>query len=309
MYAPLNYNQLNCLESAVSPSTYKVINTAAFTFWERALFQRAVSAIQINGLPEGWKGEVKDFFDYALFKRGFLGVFDTDEYGIAFQYGTLSGFNFYYQPVEFLVSNPALSKSFKIGEDCELIKLTPDYQGIWDIIYYYAEKLANLDNAINISIKNLKVPMIMGAKNKAAAEAIKKVIDQIDAGNTLAVYDTIIKDDSQSKDSPFQVWERGHSIKEMYVTDMQLRDMQTLLNSFDKEVGIPSMSYEKKERMNTGEVDMIVADASCRLSVWLRCLNNSFDKVNKMFGLHLSACAAYDTEGGCEDGKINHNRN
>lgn len=304
MYNPYDYPELNMIEGLYDPSVYKVVNTAAYMYWERALFQRATSSIIISNLPEAWRGEVKDFLYYVLFKAGYVGVFNHKEYGTAFQFGALKGLTFYYQPAEFMVTNPLLTESvtYKIGTDCELIKLTPDCKGIWDIISYYAAKLANLDNALNISIKNSKIPFILGAKNKAVAETIKKVMDSVEKGDSLAIFDKVVANNPSDKDTPFQTWERKHSAKEMYITDFQLRDMQTLLNAFDKEVGIPAMSYEKKERMNTGEVEMIAADASCRLKVWIECLNNSFEKVNKMFGLSLEATPAYQVKGGAEDG-------
>ena len=309
MYKPYDFSELNMIEGLYEPSVYKIMDTAAYKYWERALFQRAISSIIINNLPEAWKGEVKDFLYYVLFKAGYTGVFNHQDYGTAFQFGALQGYTFYYQPAYFIVTNPVLTESitYEIGKTCELIKLTPDYRGIWDIIAYYASKLASLDNALNISIKNSKVPFILGAKNKAVAETIKKVMDSVEKGDSLAIFDRVVANNPSDKDTPFQVWERKHSAKEMYITDLQLRDMQTLLNAFDKEVGIPALSYEKKERMNTGEVEMIAADASCRLKVWIECLNNSFEKVNKMFGLKLSAEPAYQVKGGSTDGATESN--
>lgn len=133
-YYPLNYSQLNFIEGSYNPSMVKSMNNKTFVFWERALFQRACSVLQFE-LPEEWQGSVKDFFLYCLFRFGYVGVFKTAEFGTVFQPGALNGQNFYYQPTTLQVSNPLYNNDLTIGSNCELIKLTPDYSGIWG--YYF----------------------------------------------------------------------------------------------------------------------------------------------------------------------------
>ena len=299
-YAPLNYDQINAIEGCYTPSMVKSFNNKVFQLWERALFQRAASVIDFEGMPEQWEGAVKDFYIYCLFKFGYVGVFETPENGLIFQPGTLSGFNIYYQPVDFIISNPHLnpaitSKSFKIGEDAELIKLTPDYMGIWDIITYYAEKLATLDNAINMSLINNKFAFMLAAKNKQASEAFKKMIDKVNAGEPAVIYDQKLVNDQQDKTEPWQLWSRDH-MKENYLTTMQLSDFNTILHNFDKEIGIPTIPIEKKERMITDEANSTVIDAISRSEIWLQTLNSSLNIVNKHFGLNIRADRHYKEE-------------
>ena len=257
MYIPLNYDKLNNIETAFIPSMVKNKNNLVYAFWERSLFQRACSTIIIN-VPEKWDGNIKDFLYWCLFRYGYSVVFNVKEYGTVFNPCTLKGFDFYYQPVSALISNPALQDDLEleIGKECELLKLTPDFMGIWDIIGYYAEKMAILDNAINLSIINNKFAYILGAKNKATAEALKKIFDMINRGEPAIVTDLKIADDPATKTEPFQYIERK-SLKENYLTTEQLQDMQTLLNNFDAEVGIPTIPYQKKERLVTSEAERL----------------------------------------------------
>lgn len=282
-YLPLNYNKLNKIENSYIPSMVKNRNNLVYAFWERSLFQRACSTIILN-VPDSWKGNVKDFLYWCLFRYGYVSVFNTDELGTVFNPCTLKGFDFYYQPVESIISNPALNEdlTLKIGEKCELLKLTPDYMGIWDIIGYYAEKMAILDNAINLSIINNKFAYLLGAKTKAVAEALKKIFDKVNRGEPAVFYDTKIQDDPATKTEPFQYIERK-SLKENYITDLQLKDMQTLLNNFDAEVGIPTIPYQKKERMVTSEAESRQIDSTSRSVIWYDTLRNSIEEVNAMF--------------------------
>lgn len=301
-YFPLNYDQINEAASQFHPSTVKTYNNASFAFWERALFQRALSIMKFN-IP--WDGTVKDFFTYCLFSRGYVAVFNHDKFGLTFQPCTLSGYDWYYRPVKALVSNPAITTSLdlKIGTDCEVLKLTPDYMGVWDIITYYAAKLSNLDNAIDISLKNNKYPFMIAAKNKGAAEAMKKMIDLANEGEPAIVYDKRVTTGSDDKTpEPWHLWDRGN-LKESYLTTEQLADFRTLMHNFDTEIGIPTLPIEKKERMISSETSSLEVDATSRSRVWKETFNESAEKVNALFGTSISVELTYKNEGGSEDGE------
>lgn len=296
MYIPMNYEQLNNINSTFIPSNVKYLNTMVFDFWCRSLFQRAISIIDID-VPESWNGAVKDFLYYCLFRFGYVGVFDDPERGTVFNPGTLNGFDFYYQPTNLIVTNPAYTKSLDmiIGEECELIKLTPDYRGIWDIINYHAEKLASLDSAINLSITNSKLAWVLGAKNKSVAQTIKKIFDKIQRGDPLIIHDAKLQNDPVTKSEPWQFLER-QSIKNSYITSDLLQDFQTIMNNFDTEIGIPTVPYQKKERMVTSEADSKELDSTSRSIVWKNTLTDSFKEVNAHFGLSLSCSLRFDPD-------------
>ena len=308
-YTPLNYEQINNIEGHMQPSMLKYCNSVTYAYWQRALFQRAISTIDFKGLPDTWEASVRDFFYWCIFAYGYVGVFDDEKFGLSFQPGALYGFDFYYQPVEFIVANPKLNKRFKIHEEAELIKLTPDYRGIWDIISYYAMLLSQLDSGINSSIINSKFAWLLGAKNKAAAESFKKIFDRIAGGEPGVVFDNaLLPQDPDSKDEPFTFIERD--LKNAYITSDLLMDRSTLLSAFDAEIGITSLPYNKKERLVTAEANSRQQDSTARLMVWKATLDSSLELVNKMFGTNITAELTYDQEGGMADvnGKDNIDR-
>lgn len=300
-YAPLNYQKINIAAGRFSPSTIKAHNNLSFWFWSRSLFQRAASVIDFT-VPQSWEGKVKDFFVYCLFKYGYVAIFNTDDFGLSFQPCAPKGYDFYYQPTSVLISNPLLNKEFKLGSEAELLKLTPDYYGVWDIIDYYAEKLSMLDVSINSSIVNSKFAYLLGAKTKGAAQALKKLLDQINKGEPAVIYDSRIFDDPSSKGdvSPFQTWFRD-SMKNNYITSDLLQDFQTLLNDFDREIGIPTIPYQKKERLVQSEAESTEIDAKARSIVWIDTLDSSIKEVKQLFpDITLSAELRYGkaSEGG-----------
>lgn len=309
-YMPLFYNRLNKIDNSFFPNTVKQRNNLSFAYWERSLFQRACSTLEFN-LPEAWSGQVKDFFYYCLFRFGYVTVFYDVKYGLIFQPCNLKGYDIYYQPTDCIINNPAFTvkenmREYKIGSNCELIKLTPDYMGIWDIIDFYADKLSTLDGAISMSLVNNKFAFLIGAKTKAAAESLKKMLDKVNRGEPAVIFDSkLITDDPVSKDTPFQVWDRN--LKNNYITTDQLNDFQTLLNNFDAEVGIPTIPYQKKERLVTSEAESRVIDSTSRSIIWFDTLTSSIDKVNAMFDSSISVKLRYNEDDKEDNNEVSEN--
>ena len=291
MFVPLNYDQINLIEGTYQPSPVKNRNNASFDFWVRSLFERAQSSI-IFELPEFWQGDRMDFWYYCLFKWGYLSIQDLTynsredarAIGMCFSPVGLTGKDFYYSFTHTILSNPMLNDSLelKIGEECEVVKLTPSYMGIWDIIEFYADKLSNLDNAINMSIINNKFAYILAGKTKGAVAALKKMMDKINAGTPAVFLDQRVMNDRETKDTPFQFLQRDN-LKQSYLTTDQLMDLHTILSDFDAEIGIPTIPYQKKERETQYESQSKIADGLARILTWERCLDSSIKNVNKLY--------------------------
>ena len=303
-YLPFNYEEINLIQGTYFPSTVKNRNNHAFRFWERAFFQRACSTLILT-MPEEWQ-ENKDLMYWCLSAYGFVGCGTLPDLGRWFNPGTLNGYDFYYRPKNFILANPYYkeAKEMEIGTECEVIKLTPDYRGIWDIITYYADKMAQMDVAINTAIINSKFAYIVGAKNKAAAEVLKKLFDKVNSGEPAVFFDKKLANDGTDKEEPWQVLFRDNLKQSYLVTDL-LRDFQTIINDFDTEIGIPTIPYEKKERMVTSEAESKRIDATSRSIIWYDTLTDSFERANKFLGLSgdnaLKVEFRYNMEGGTDN--------
>lgn len=291
MYLPLNYKELNIINGTYIPSQVKSYNNQQFCLWQRALFQRACSVIKIE-LPKDWMRHL-DLMYWTLFTRGFCGVGYLPEIGKWFNPVTLGGDkNFYYEPTKAILANPALGykasekneKELIIGRDVEILKLTPDYIGVWDVISYYAEKLATIDVAINTAIINTKFAYVVGAKNKAAAEVLKKLFDKVNSGEPAVFFDKKLANDGTDQDEPWQALFRDN-LKQSYIITDLLRDFQTIINDFDTEIGIPTIPYEKKERMVADEATSKQIDAESRSIVWYEELKRTAKICNEFLSL------------------------
>lgn len=301
MYKPYEYSKINLMVGSYQPNSLHTCDNSAFSFWQRALFQRIQSVFKINNIPDSWKGTAEDFLEFLLIHYGYCVVADSNEFGVYFSAGGLSGFNLYYQPTKAILNNPVSSltgKTLYIGKDCELLKLTPDYMGLMDIIDYYAEKLALIDTSINTSLVNSKFPFYLFADTKAAAESIKKMIDNANEGNPAIVANEAIK--VQKPDGKELIYQLKLFTADEFITDKLLENHSVLLNNFDAEVGIPSVPFEKKERLVTAEANSRKIDATARCRVWYDTLKSSCEVINSHFGLNLDPVLTIDEISGGE---------
>lgn len=285
-YLPLNYQSLNSLAGHYSPSMVKAYNNATYAYWERSLFQRAVSRIKTT-LPDNWEGSVRDFLLFCLLRNGYVFVSKNDALGFWFQPCHTYGIDFYYQPTEAIIANPraeelGIKERYELHKEGDLLKFMPDYMGIFDCISYYAEKLSALDNAINMSIINNKFAFILAAKNKATAEALKKILDKINRGEPAVFVDKILMNDPADKDTPFQHIEL-QKLNENYITDKQLIDFQTILNAFDAEIGINTVPYQKAERFVSAEASSRMVDSQARINTAIETLKSSVKNIKKLY--------------------------
>lgn len=306
LQAPYYYDLINKIEGSYFPSQVRPCNNLTYDYWLRSLVQKLQSVIEFKNLPASWMGAPKDFLYLCFFMRGYVAGWNDKQFGPTFQPCGLTGQNLYYQPVIATISNPAFKdgKTLEIGKDCEIIKLTPDYLGVWDLISLYAERLSTLDSAIQMSIINNKIPFVMGAKSKGMAQMIKKIFDKVNRGEPLVIYDDVFTEGNskqlKTSDNPFSVFDREH-LKNSYITTDQLKDAQTILNQFYNEVGIPTVPYQKMERMVNEEAQSQKIASSSRLAVWMDCLTDGFDKFNAMCGTNIRVVKRFDTEEGESD--------
>ena len=282
--APYSYEFINRYNSQRSPSTVHCRNTALVNYFVRYLLQKVIAVFKFNGIPEEW---ALNYFEYTLVCRGYIGILRTDRYGVIPQECGLGGFNIFYQPRFITVANPLLPgiKQPEIGTECEVIKMQPDYGSILDLVNTYADLMAMCLESAGINLLNSKLAYVFAAGNKTQAESFKKMYDRLASGEPSVVVDKNLfnEDGSRNWDVFFQ------NLKQNYVTSDILNDMKTLEDQFNTAVGIPNANTQKRERLITDEVNANNFDTEAKITLWLETINNDMKRVNKMFGLDLSA--------------------
>lgn len=271
-------NQYNSMRSVAG----RVVNDENTVYYMRALYQRLISGARFK-LPERW-AQGERYFKNILFSQGFIGIIDHKEYGVIPQIATPSGYGVFLQPVKLIVAQPLVQFEGTIGENCEVIHLTGDWTGVWDIVEHYAIRLSIAITSVDVSLFNSRVSILAAAKNKSAAETLKYLYEKISAGEPFSVYDKeTLKDtnDLSGRDND-PIWTFTQDVKNNYITDKLLENVETILHEFDAEVGILSGTV-KKERMIDAEVQSNNDDTCARATLWYNNLEDSFKRVNKLF--------------------------
>lgn len=273
----------NVLESALLPPI-KGLNNFTALYFRKYLFQKLLSSFKWT-LPKLWS---RDYFQYVLFGYGFICVFDSkqDGFGVIPQRCGLSGYNLFYQPRTAIIANPLLpnTKNLTINEDCVVLKINPNYMGVLDIVDYYAVKMAMIAADIESNLFNSKLSYVFTVKNQAAANAVKKLYDQIAQGNPAVVVDKDLRTDDGNN-----TWELfQQNISGNYIVSDLLEDMRKIENDFCCKIGIPTTNSEKRERMSEAEVTRNDTETESLIVGWIERLNDDIEKANTLFpGLNL----------------------
>lgn len=256
-------------------------------------------------MPEDWQ---KPFFEWVLYMGGYTIIFKEDLYGIIPMFGTFTGFNVFYFPTHCYVnSNLIQRENMQIGTDCEILRLSPDFWGIADLVHYYAEKLALASQAIDMNLMNSKLANVFAANTKGEAETIKAVLDKIYQGNPAAVYEPHGKERGPSE--PWSVFNRD--IKAGFIAPELLDVYRSIFAEFDTEIGIPNANTRKKERLVVDEVNQNNAETMSRVKVFEQTMQRDIENVKRLYPeLTLSVRLAKFILPGGDTGEENYlNRN
>lgn len=281
--APYYYNYINAETSQVTPSTVHVKDSGLCRYFTKYLLQKAMSVFEWD-LPETWN---KDYFLYVLYCWGYVAVVNTDKFGVIPQGCGLKGYDVFYAPTHAVIANPLLSGIMepRIGTQCELLKLQPDFSGILDLVGHYAEQMALASQSVSVNLLNSKLSYVFTAKTKALAESLKKMYDQIASGEPAVVIDSRLKNAADGEET----WKSfEQNVGGNYIVTNLLADLRKIEAMFDTEIGIPNANTDKRERLIQDEVNANNIETYSKCAMWLENLQDACKRVNDMFGLSIA---------------------
>lgn len=280
---PYEYDIINLYNSNRSPSSVHCSDNLLAAYFRRYLLQKVISVYEWKNIPKSWN---KTFFYYVLYGIGFIAVVRTNKYGVIPQNCTLKGRDIFYQPTNAVITNPLLTGILepRIGKECEIIKMQPDYGSCLDIVSHYADLLALTTQTLGVDLVNSKLAYVFTSDSKAGAETFKKLFDRVASGEPAVVYDKSLQNsDGTPNWSTFT-----QNLSQNYIGSQLLDDYKKILDMFDTEIGIPNANTQKKERMITDEVNQNNIATQSKSELWLETMKDGCEKVNAMFGLNIS---------------------
>lgn len=289
---PYSYEMINLFNSSYSPSTLHTKNTQMFMFFKKYLLEKVMSVFEFE-LPEMWD---KNYFLYSLFLNGYLAIVNTDKFGVICQHCGLRGYNIYYNPTHAIIVNPLLTGILepKIGTQCSLIRLQPNYSGVSDIVNYYADNMAMTAETCEMNIMNSKLSFLFAVRGKSQAESMKKILDQVMRGELGVFYDEKLK--MGNDNIPLDFF--NNDLKKNFIAPELQDTLRRWEEMFCNEVGIPNIRSDKKERMIVDEVNSNNIECFTKAELWLETLKEGVEQTNKMFNLDLSVKLRHNEGGG-----------
>lgn len=294
---PAAYDYINVYNAVRTPSTVHAKNSSLTWYFKRYLLQKIISVYKFSGIPKTW---AFDYFVYTLFVFGYVAVINTDKFGVIPQHCSLQGYDVFYRPTNAVISNPLLKGILqpRIGVECELVKMQPDYCGCWDLVEVYADLLALACEDLAGNLVNTKFAYIFGAENKAAAESLKKMFDDIQAGNPAVFIDKNLYNDN----GDLSVQLLTQNLQQNYIAGDLLDDMAKIDSRFNTEVGIPNVNIAKASGVSDSEVQSNNVDTRSKCELWLDTMKDGLERVNAMFDLNIQVELRFDTEEVLDDG-------
>lgn len=294
---PAAYDYINVYNSVRKPSTVHAKNSSLTWYFKRYLLQKIISVYKFSGIPKTW---AFDYFIYTLFVFGYVAVIQTDKFGVIPQHCSLMGYDVFYRPTNAVIANPLLKgiRQPRIGSECEVIKMQPDYCGCWDIVEVYADLLALACEDLGGNLVNTKFAYIFGAENKAAAQSLKKMFDEIQEGNPAVFVDKNLYNDN----GELSIQLLTQNLQQSYIAGDILNDMAKIDSRFNTEIGIPNVNIAKASGVSNSEVQSNNVDTRSKCELWLDTMRDGIEKVNSMFGTSIDVDLRFKTGEVLNDG-------
>lgn len=283
-------------KSLLNNSGLSVTNNYIASFYRLYFYDKIYSIMQIKGLPKSIK---ERYFKNVLLTRGFLGIFDTKEYGIICNHVALSDYDIYYDPTKMMSVGNKLRHVYKrsiidsVGSDISdnipryeagvLVKLSPNFETVLPIVYYFADLMAVAVQGLDSNVLNSKLAYIFACDDQKKAESFKKMHEEIANGEPAVFADKKLFDD----DGKLKVELFNKSVKDTYMADKFLQLKTEIENDFNSFIGLTVVNTEKKERLITPEIELSNNNNKLIIELWQKEVNRCLEIANNTFGLNM----------------------
>lgn len=260
---------------SISPKDVEGQWNAANIYYRQWMLKKILSRFELEGAPEAW--DMQYFWTHLLLD-GAISILDTTLGVIPLRCG-YAGINVWDRPTTIIIANHVLG-SFErtIGKDGALIHLQYDYMGVNPILDRYSELLASCDSALAVNLMNSKVAFLGFVDDAAQARTMQKMYDDISGGKP-----AVFPRKGQVNTENFILM----NVKQTFVADDLLLVRRKLVNDFLSDIGIDNANLDKRERLNTEEVNANNDEVRFNILNWIDCVQEGLDVANSLYGLRL----------------------
>lgn len=251
--------------------------------YSKYFYSSIMSMFKIGNLPESMP---EDDIKFIIFNNGY-GTMGRADDGNVYLFGDegLGGEpNAYYGPTISVVANAGLnfSKTFKIDEDCVIIKCSSMYTGFKDIINLYASLLATLDISMYWVAIGSRQQKLFESSNSDITKSLESVFESLENGDKLkAIAGKPLFDLLKTQDVN-QASTTTSNIKAL------IEAKQYVKSSFFMMVGINANYNMKRESLNENEIDADIFTLIPHIDDVFNTIEADFKRANEMFGLNIT---------------------
>lgn len=277
----INYRDMISQFFTPTPKDVEGLNNESYFYYQNQLLLKLYSIFQFKNIPDHWN---QDYIKDVLFKQGIMYQVEKDNQIWLLGTGGYYGINMYNFPTHINIANPVLGTfNREIGKNGELIyfnRVNGHFQGVMPLITRYAVLLAQCDASINVSLMNSRVAHVFTTTDKSMSESLKVMYDKVTNGEPFV----ILNKGSLEMAQDVAIF---NNVKNTYIANDILVTKRTLINEFLTEIGIMNANTDKRERLNTDEVNANNGETMALCSLWLDTLNKCFDRSNKLFNMNV----------------------
>lgn len=259
-----------------NPKSVNDTTNNSFFYYQFQLMTKLKSVLTVSGYPSNWN--IDNMWDILL-TNGYIPIVKTDIGTLALE-GGFYGQNMYYMPTNVLINNPVLRRiDEKIGEKGELLYINYEYnnfQGVMSLINRYAVLLANIDCSLNVSLYNSRLAHIFEAETDAQVKSLQKMYDEVSRGNPAVFLKKGMKNIGKDNDIGYFL-----NVKNTYIGNDLLLTKRSIMNEFLTEIGINNANTDKRERLNSDEVNANNSEVRCTIIRYIDSLNECAKRINE----------------------------
>lgn len=195
--------------------------------------------------------------------------------------GGFSGQDPYNRPTQVIINNPALkmNETYKINEDCIVIKNDDMKQGLIKIYEYFGQRLIENQITMLMTDYNLRMPFTISSNDDQTTQSAKDYLNKIIDGSLGVI----------GEQKLFKALSVTPTNSKQTATFSDLYGYQQfIIAQLNNTIGLATNNNMKRERLTTNEIEVNKNASYPLVDNMLRNRQTAVNKINEMFGLDIT---------------------
>ena len=195
--------------------------------------------------------------------------------------GGFSGQDPYNRPTQVIINNPALkmNETYKINEDCIVIKNDDMKQGLIKIYEYFGQRLIENQITMLMTDYNLRMPFTISSSDDQTTQSAKDYLNKIIDGSLGVI----------GEQKLFKALSVTPTNSKQTATFSDLYGYQQfIIAQLNNTIGLATNNNMKRERLTTNEIEVNKNASYPLVDNMLRNRQQAVEQINEMFGLDIT---------------------